>query len=238
MDPVRQRYLKFYWERQLDLIDAMIAPYKRPGAVLLDVGCGIGRNARRFAAGMSRYIGLNIDREELEVARRNHPEPEFEFREGDAMDMRAIPDSSVDVILLIFVLEHIASPDRLFGEIARTLKPGGGVLFLAPNLLNATSILIKTIPATMRLRIKQLLTGKAEPPDYPIYYRCNTVGQMDRMGERFGLTRDRLVMATSLGYFFRFPGFYRWHRLTEATSSLWGLRRFREFIFVTYRKAR
>jgi SAM-dependent methyltransferase len=238
MDATRERYRRAYWERQLALIAEMTAPYKHADGVLLDIGCGIGRNARRFAEGAGRYIGLNIDREELAIARANHPEPRFEFHAGDAMDMRPIPDRSVDVILLIYVLEHIADPERLWREIARVLRPGGGALFVAPNLLNATSLAIKVLPDGARLRLKQLLTGKEEPPDYPIYYRCNTVTQMDRMASRSGLVRDRLEMASSLGYLFAFPGFFAWHRLMDRATAIDGLRRFREIIFATYRKPR
>jgi SAM-dependent methyltransferase len=236
MDATRERYRRAYWEHQLDLIAEMMAPYQRSHGVILDLGCGIARNARRFAAGMDRYIGLNIDREELAIARANHPEPQFEFHQGDAMDMRPIADQSVDVILLLYVLEHIADPARLWREIARVLRPGGGVLFVAPNLINATSLVIKFLPDEARLRLKQLLTGKQEPPDYPIYYRCNTVAQMDRMAAQVGMVRDRLEMASSLGYLFAYPGFFAWHRLMDRATAIGGFRRFREIIFATYRK--
>jgi SAM-dependent methyltransferase len=236
VDTTRQRYLKTYWEQQLGLIDEMLAPYRRPGGVLLDVGCGIGRNARRFATGFGRYIGLNLDPDELVLAREKNPEPHFEFLRGDAMDMAPIPPASVDAALLIFVLEHIADPPRLFAELARVLRPGGGVLFVAPNLFNLNSLVIRILPPDARLSIKRVLTGKDEPPDYPIYYRCNTVGRMDQVAATHGFARDRLEMLSSLGYLFRLPGFYAWHRLTDRVTALPGLRRFREFIFVTYRK--
>lgn len=236
MDATRQGYLKIYWERQLDLIDEMLAPYRRPDSVLLDIGCGIGRNARRFAAGFGRYIGLNLDAAELVIAREKNPHPGFEFLRGDAMDMAPIPAASADAALLIFVLEHIADPPRLFAELARVLKPGGGVLFAAPNLWNLNSLVIRALPAGARLSIKRVLTGRDEPPDYPIYYRCNTVARMDRVAAAHGFARDRLEMLSSLGYLFRLPGFYAWHRFTDRLTERGGLKRFREFIFVTYRK--
>ena len=112
------------------------------------------------------------------------------------------------------------------------------MLFVAPNLMNASSVVIKWLPDSARLRLKRLLTGKEEPPDYPIYYRCNTVGQMDRMAASCGLERDRLEMNSSLGYLFALPGFFAWHRFLDRATAIGGLRRFREFIFVTYRKVR
>jgi SAM-dependent methyltransferase len=238
MDATRERYRKAYWEGQLDLIAQMTAPYKRPDGVVLDVGCGFGKNAHRFADGMGRYIGLNIDAEELAKARATHPDPRFEFYQGDAMDMRPIADGSVDLVVMIFVLEHIADPPRLWRELRRVLRPGGGVLFVAPNLMNASSVVIKWLPDSARLRLKRFLTGKDEPPDYPIYYRCNTVGRMDRMGAEFGFERDQLEMTSSLGYLFAFPGFFAWHRLMDRATAIGALRRFREYIFVTDRRTK
>jgi SAM-dependent methyltransferase len=236
MDATRERYRKAYWEDQLRLIGEMLTPYRRTDGVLLDIGCGIGRNASRFADGFGRYVGLNLDAEELEIAREKNPGPRFDFVRGNAMDMTAIPEASVDAALLIFVLEHIADPDRLFAELQRTLKPGGGVLFVAPNLLNVSSLVIRILPTGVRMAVKRVLTGKDEPPDYPIYYRCNTVGSMDRTAARHGFTRDRVEMRSSIGYLFRFPGFYTWHRLSDRVTALGPLDRLREFIFIAYRK--
>ncbi len=239
MDESRRRYLKRYWEEQLALIDAMIAPYRGAGSVLVDVGCGTGRNAQRFARGFSRYIGLNVDEEELEVARQNNPDgKKFEFHLGNAMNMTSISDESVDTMLLIFVMEHIEFPERLFGEIRRTLKQGGCVLMVVPNVLTAAAQAIRIVPPPVRQELKRLLSGKEEVADYPTFYRCNTVHALNRMGARFGLEQDRLEMRSGIGYFYRFPGFHLWHRFL-ATVSSWGpLRRFKGFIFVTYRKVR
>lgn len=237
MDEKRQRYLKAYWEHRLALIDAMIAPYRRDGCVLLDVGCGTARNAQRFARGVSRYIGLNVDEDELRIARQNNPGEKFQFHLGNAMNMSSIPDQSVDIMLLIFVMEHIETPERLFAEIRRTLKPKGGVLLVAPNILTAAALAIRILPPPARRALKRILSGKEEVADYPTFYRCNSVTALDRIGARFGLERDRLEMVSGIGYFYRWPGFHLWHRFLATVSSWRALRRFKGFIFVTYRKA-
>lgn len=43
-------------------------------------------------------------------------------------------DASFDTVLLADVLEHIASPARLLGEIARVLSPGGALIVMVPFL--------------------------------------------------------------------------------------------------------
>jgi SAM-dependent methyltransferase len=236
MDEARRAYLKTYWESHLTLIERMTAPYRRGNGVVVDIGCGTARNAARFASGMSRYIGLNLDEDELRAARQNNPDAtRFEFHRGNAMDMSSIPDKSADLAILIFVMEHIETPERLFAELARILRPGGGVFILAPNILTGAAVAIRLVPPPIRRAIKPILSGKEEVADYPTFYRLNTVSALDRMASRFGLTRDQLEMRSGIGYFYRFPGFHLWHRFLDRVSSPGPLRRFKGFIFVTYR---
>lgn len=53
-----------------------------------------------------------------------------------AADVHDVPlaTDSVDHVILDSVLEHVADPSRLIGEIQRILKPGGSVLCIAPFL--------------------------------------------------------------------------------------------------------
>ena len=50
----------------------------------------------------------------------------------DATNMFSIPDSSVDVIVCISVLEHIFEHEKAINEIERVLKPGGELILTIP----------------------------------------------------------------------------------------------------------
>jgi len=50
----------------------------------------------------------------------------------DATNMFSIPDSSVDVIVCISVLEHIFEHEKAINEIERVLKPGGKLILTIP----------------------------------------------------------------------------------------------------------
>jgi SAM-dependent methyltransferase len=52
----------------------------------------------------------------------------------DLNDRFPLPDASYDTVLLTNVLEHIHSPEVLWSEIARVLRPGGRLLMGAPFL--------------------------------------------------------------------------------------------------------
>jgi ubiquinone/menaquinone biosynthesis C-methylase UbiE len=99
------------------------------GMRVLDVGCGLGGTlasvATRFQ-GMD-LIGLNIDPEQLEIA-RHHVRPGANNRcdwiLGNASSL-PFADASVDRILAIECVFHFPSRQGFFAEVARVLKPGG-----------------------------------------------------------------------------------------------------------------
>ncbi len=113
------------------------------GRVVLDLGCGAGRDAYVLAQLVGpggRVIGVDMTPEQLAVARRHldahmrkfgYAQPNIEFREGYIEDLRAldIPDASVDVVVSNCVIN--LSPDKraVFAEALRVLKPGGELLF-------------------------------------------------------------------------------------------------------------
>ena len=55
-------------------------------------------------------------------------------REMDLNEPLDLPDQSFDTVLLTEVLEHIARPDMLWGEMARVLRPGGVLILTVPFL--------------------------------------------------------------------------------------------------------
>ncbi|MEZ5484192.1 MAG: class I SAM-dependent methyltransferase [Lysobacteraceae bacterium] len=52
---------------------------------------------------------------------------------ADACDL-PLQDSSVDTVLMLEVLEHIRNPSKALSEVARVLRPGGGLLLTLPFL--------------------------------------------------------------------------------------------------------
>jgi len=113
------------------------------GAVVLDLGCGTGRDvyvASRLVGPDGFVIGIDMTDEQLKVARRHiesqtkrfgYEKPNVEFRKGYIEDLAeiGIEDNSVDVVISNCVIN--LSPDKgaVFSEIFRVLKPGGELYF-------------------------------------------------------------------------------------------------------------
>ena len=102
-----------------------------PGDTVLDLGTGTGDlyiPAYRAAQPGGRVVGLDISANMLAVAERRireaFPEtvPELHVRSATATEL---PDASVDVVLMGWVLRNVGDRPATYREILRVLKPGG-----------------------------------------------------------------------------------------------------------------
>lgn len=102
-----------------------------PGDTVLDLGTGTGDlyiPAYRAAQPGGQVVGLDISANMLGVAdgriRAAFPgiEPQLDVRSAEAT---GLPDSSVDVVLMGWVLRNVGDRPATYREILRVLKPGG-----------------------------------------------------------------------------------------------------------------
>ncbi|HEX4595822.1 MAG TPA: class I SAM-dependent methyltransferase [Bryobacteraceae bacterium] len=94
------------------------------GKIVLDFGCGDGREALEVARHGTKYvIGLDIQEKHLAVARARQAA-------ADVLDCTFVQqfDSKVDVILSIDSFEHFGQPEEILKEMSRLLKPDGKVI--------------------------------------------------------------------------------------------------------------
>jgi len=104
-------------------------------AVVVDLGCGIGRVARFVAPKVARYIGLDYAAAMVERAREyNAGLPNVEFIESDTLAV--LPDESADRIVSEQVFIHCTQEQQLryLGEAYDVLKPGGLLLASMPHV--------------------------------------------------------------------------------------------------------
>ena len=101
-----------------DFIPALLAP--RPGATVVDLGCGRGDSVDAFRAAdpSVRWIGVEVGDTEYET----RADVELRIFDGVALPFE---DASVDVVFSKQVLEHVERPHELIADVARVLKPGG-----------------------------------------------------------------------------------------------------------------
>jgi 2-polyprenyl-6-hydroxyphenyl methylase/3-demethylubiquinone-9 3-methyltransferase len=98
---------------------ALVPPPPRPGATLLDMGCGGGLLAPHIPPGW-RHVGADLSETALAVAERHGVEPV----RADVADL-PFDDASFDVVVAGEVLEHVPDLEAVVAEACRVLKPGG-----------------------------------------------------------------------------------------------------------------
>ena len=122
-------------EREAKLRE-IYAPYLRrvgPGDEVLEVGCGLGEQARWFAERCRRYTGIDIS-EEVLTLRDTLPE-NVDLRIVDAVNLHPFDDDSFDVVFSSQLVEHLHPEDVPvhMEEMARVLRPGGRYMLETPN---------------------------------------------------------------------------------------------------------
>ncbi len=103
----------------------------RPGARLLEVGCGTGGNLawiERTWRGV-RAVGLDVDPRALEHTQARGLCSGLVAGDGLRLPVRS---GSVDVLLAFDVIEHFADEAALLDEFARVLAPSGVLLASVP----------------------------------------------------------------------------------------------------------
>lgn len=122
-NPTFCRYRDAYLER--------LAP--SPDGRVLEVGCGTGVVARALAGRpgfAGRVVGVDHSPALIDAARRfakaeglDH-RIDFEVAEAHGLDL---PDDAFDAVIAHILLSHVTEPLTVLAEIARVVRPGGGV---------------------------------------------------------------------------------------------------------------
>lgn len=109
----------------------------RPGSQLLELGCGPGHYACRFAKDFPalQTQGVDVSRNLLRWARSRAEDLHLRncsFAEGDAQALSVASDS-VDAIIVSRLFLIVPDKEAVLGEVFRILKPGGRCFFAEPT---------------------------------------------------------------------------------------------------------
>ncbi|GAA2877760.1 class I SAM-dependent methyltransferase [Streptosporangium fragile] len=112
-------------------VDDLDALLRRPGARVVDVGCGGGWSTISLARTYPRATveGIDIDRPSIELAERNAKEAGVgvTFRHGDADSLR---ENAYDAVFAFECLHDMPRPVDTLAAARRALSPGGQVVVM------------------------------------------------------------------------------------------------------------
>jgi ubiquinone/menaquinone biosynthesis C-methylase UbiE len=117
------------------------------GQQVLEVGCGIGTDLVRFAAGGAEVTGIDLSDTAIGLAERNFAlrgltPVALKVANGEAMPFA---DAAFDVVYAHGVLQYTADASRMIAECHRVLKPGGQAVFMVYNRVSWLNALSKVM---------------------------------------------------------------------------------------------
>ncbi|MEV4543016.1 methyltransferase domain-containing protein [Micromonospora echinaurantiaca] len=171
---------------------ALVPPAPRPGALLVDLGCGAGLLAPHLAGKGYRHVGVDLTRSALAQA----AEHGVTAVQGDAT---AVPlaDGCADVVAAGELLEHVPDWRAAVAEACRLLRPGG---LLVLDTLNDTP-LSRLLAVRIAERLPTVPRGIHDPRLF-VDARA-LVAECERHGVRLRLHGVRPAIGGLLGWLLR-----------------------------------
>ena len=125
--PHRRAYDDLAWDLVVPLLPVA------PGRVV-DVGCGVGRWARRLVDLGHAVVGIEPAPAMAALARERVASTRFELVEQFAEDVD-LPPRQADLVLAMGSLQYTDEPERLLRRLAGWVRPGGAVAVLVDSLV-------------------------------------------------------------------------------------------------------
>ena len=148
--------------------------YKGKEINVLDFGCGNGNYViDENSKYISKSVGIDV---KPEFVSKNVCLDEIVISTEDTMPF---DDESFDVVISLWVLEHLEHPKEVFEEIHRVLKPGGVFMSAAPHSNYFPLKLIHLLKKTkLNHYLNKILFGREEEDIFPAYYLANSLPQI------------------------------------------------------------
>lgn len=180
----RYRAIRPGWRTSGEELEALVRGHLTQQSHVLDLGCGRGGLVELFWRDVRLAAGLDPDVPSL-AEHRAQGMPVIRGR-GEHLPF---VDESFDLIVCLWVLEHLERPEEVFAEVRRVLKPQGHFAFLTPNLRNPLLLLnrlAKGLPRVQR-RVVSRLYGRIDSDTFQVRYRANTEATIRALAVRCGL---------------------------------------------------
>ena len=110
---------------------AFLAGELRPGAAVLDLGCGDGAFTAEITAAGAQVTGADVAAAAIDRARARHPGVAFERVEPDGE--LPFSDGTFELVWASEVIEHVSDTARWLSEVRRVLRPRGVLLITTPS---------------------------------------------------------------------------------------------------------
>jgi SAM-dependent methyltransferase len=186
--------------------ERFLARALRPGALVLDAGCGRTTRLADHRDRIAELVGVDLD-----AAAGAENTALDRFVAADLGDRLPFEDASFDLVYANFVVEHLDDPATALTEWRRVLRPDGALVLLTSNRANPVLAAASLVPRGLRVALKRTGAGVAENDVIPTRYRANTPGRLAALLGRAGFAPIEVGYVATL------------HRYAERKPALAGI---------------
>jgi len=182
----RARYRAIHpgWTSSGDQLEAIVRSHVTPSSRVLDLGCGRGGVVELIWRDVRLAAGLDPDVPSLS----EHRAPGMPAVRGVGEHI-PFASETFDLVVCVWVLEHLKEPAQALSEVGRVLRPGGHFVFVTPNIRNPLMLanrIGKAMPSLQR-RLVPRVYGRVEADTFRVQYRANTVPAIRSLAREAGL---------------------------------------------------
>lgn len=139
---------------------------------VLEVGCGTGLFTEALASTDNAIVAIDISEALIKKAKERVFSANVNFIVGNACET-GFESASLDFVVGSSSLHHL-DVDVALKEFLRILKPGGGMMFTEPNMLNPQVAMIKNLPFIKR--------SAGDSPDETAFFRWRMAKKLRDVG--------------------------------------------------------
>jgi len=184
------------WLASGDQFDLLVQKHTSAESRVLDLGCGRTGGMERFWKQARLAVGIDPDRQSL--AGRGQG---MAVMQGGGEHL-PFADGAFDIVVSVWVIEHLESPERVFAEIARVLRPQGRFIFLTPNALNPLIFgnRVGQLAPWLQQRLVAGVYGRQAADTFTVRYRANTVARLRELAGQTGFSVGELKVIADPTY--------------------------------------